>query len=120
MTNLTQDLRRLLILLQFGLVKNSYWNMIQFPKQVIMFIHMTENAVEVGTYNFTLTTVPSSKNVEGTFTGTFKVVRNELTGTFVTKLGQKPAGTNALPVSVTGAYYTGKEITIPQLQNKDK
>ena len=77
-----------------------------------------ENAVEVGTYNFTLTTVPSSKNVEGTFTGTFKVVRNELTGTFVTKLGQKPAGTNALPVSVTGAYYTGKEITIDNFKTK--
>ncbi|MDQ9752323.1 hypothetical protein RFZ03_16905, partial [Acinetobacter baumannii] len=46
-----------------------------------------KDAVEVGTYNFTITASPVSERVEGEFKGTFKVKPCELKAHFATKVG---------------------------------
>lgn len=82
-----------------------------------------DEAVEAGTYNFTLKALDGSKNVEGEYKGTFKVTPNQLTACFAPKLAatytdytNKPALT--LTTDDTGAYYTGKEITIDSFKKK--
>ena len=76
-----------------------------------------ENAVEVGSYSFTIKAVAESKNVEGEYTGTFKVTENQLTGYFANKLtGDEVTG--PLDVDVTGAYYTGSAITMDSFKTK--
>ena len=78
-----------------------------------------ENAVEVGSYSFTIKAVAGSKNVEGEYTGTFKVTPNQLSGHFESKLGGKAADPkNPLAVKETGAYYTGSAITIDSFKTK--
>ena len=78
-----------------------------------------ENAVEVGSYSFTIKAVAGSKNVEGEYTGTFKVTPNQLTGHFEAKLGGKVADPKKpLEVKETGAYYTGSAITIDSFKTK--
>ena len=78
-----------------------------------------DDAVEVGTYNFTISAVAGSKNVEGEYKGTFKVTANQLTGYFATKIGNEKADA-ATPITVdkTGAYYTGSAITIDSFKTK--
>ena len=78
-----------------------------------------ENAVEVGSYSFTIKAVAGSKNVEGEYTGTFKVTPNQLTGYFEAKLSGKVANPKKpLEVKETGAYYTGSAITIDSFKTK--
>ena len=78
-----------------------------------------ENAVEVGSYSFTIKAVAGSKNVEGEYTGTFKVTPNQLSGHFESKLGGKAADPKIpLAVKETGAYYTGSAITIDSFKTK--
>ena len=81
-----------------------------------------DEAVDAGTYNFTITALASSKNVEGEFKGTFKVKPVELTAGFAPKLSATYANIvskgTVLGVSATGAYYTGKEITIDSFKTK--
>ena len=78
-----------------------------------------DDAVEVGTYNFTISAVAGSKNVEGEYKGTFKVTANQLTGYFATKIGNEKAdAANPITVDKTGAYYTGSAITIDSFKTK--
>ena len=83
-----------------------------------------DEAVEAGTYNFTLKALDGSKNVEGEYKGTFKVTPNQLTACFAEKLNPvytaptTPATTLTLDTDVTGAYYTGKAITIDSFKKK--
>ena len=90
-----------------------------------------DEAVEAGTYNFTLKALDGSKNVEGEYKGTFKVTPNQLTACFTKKLNpsyvdynaKNPNGTYVNPpltldTDVTGAYYTGKAITIDSFKEK--
>ena len=90
-----------------------------------------DEAVEAGTYNFTLKALDGSKNVEGEYKGTFKVTPHELTACFTEKLNpsyvdynaKNPDGTYVNPpltleTDVTGAYYTGKAITIDSFKKK--
>ena len=83
-----------------------------------------ENAVNVGEYTFTITSVAGSDKVEGTFEGKFKVLPNELQAKFVEKISETEVGSTVLPVSKTGAKYTGKEIKISDFKTayvlKDK
>ena len=78
-----------------------------------------DDAVEVGTYNFTITALAGSQNVEGEYKGTFKVTPNKLTAHFATKVGNK-AVTNGdtLDKSLTGVSYTGSAITIDSFKTK--
>ena len=76
-----------------------------------------DDAVEVGTYNFTITAVTGSQNVEGEYKGTFKVTPNELTGYFAKKVGNEEVK-SVLEVKDTGAYYTGSAITIDSFKTK--
>ena len=83
-----------------------------------------DEAVEAGTYNFTLKALDGSKNVEGEYKGTFKVTPNQLTACFAEKLNPvyvaptTPPTTLTLDTDVTGAYYTGKAITIDSFKKK--
>ena len=78
-----------------------------------------DEAVEVGTYNFTITALSGSQNVEGEYKGTFKVTANQLTGAFVAKVTNDVADANSpLAVEKTGAYYTGSAITIDSFKTK--
>ncbi|WP_448782483.1 hypothetical protein [Blautia sp.] len=87
-----------------------------------------ETAVSVGTYNFTITAVPGNKNVQGTFKGTYKIKPATLTAKFAWKSDKtttvetvdKADGTKKNPLSVTdtGAYYTGKAITLADFKKK--
>ena len=78
-----------------------------------------DDAIEVGTYNFTITAVAGSQNVEGEYKGTFKVTANQLTGKFVTKIGDTVANADTpITVDKTGAYYTGSAITIDSFKTK--
>ena len=79
-----------------------------------------KDAIEVGTYNFTITAVGGNSRVEGEYKGTFKVIPATLAGAFAQKLNLNAtveAGT-ILDVDTTGAKYTGKEITIEQFETK--
>ena len=79
-----------------------------------------KDAIEVGTYNFTITAVGGNSRVEGEYKGTFKVIPAELKGTFAQKLDLDKtvnAGT-VLDVKTTGAKYTGQAITIDQFETK--
>lgn len=76
-----------------------------------------ENAVEVGTYNFTISAVASSTKVEGEYKGTFKITAFDLKGAFAKKLDLTPV-TGVLDTSVTGAAYTGQAITIDNFKTK--
>ena len=78
-----------------------------------------ENAVEVGTYNFTITAVPTSTKVEGEFKGTYKVTPNKLAGSFAKKVGlEKVAKGTILDTDITGANYTGSEIKLENFKTK--
>ncbi len=83
-----------------------------------------ESAVGVGTYNFTITAAASSKNVQGTFKGTYKINPAVLTANFAKKSDKSEVITaedkNGKPLSVadTGAYYTGKAITLADFKTK--
>ena len=87
-----------------------------------------ETAVSVGTYNFTITAVPGNKNVQGTFKGTYKIKPATLSAKFVWKSDKtitvetvdKADGTKNAPLNVayTGAYYTGKAITLADFKKK--
>ena len=94
-------------------------------------VTLDENATDVGTYNFTIKAAPGNSRVEGEYKGTFKIVAIAQTGHFATKLNPKadvtitkdPANPNkevkvVLGVSDTGAYYTGKAITIDSFKTK--
>ena len=76
-----------------------------------------ENAIEVGTYNFTITAVPTSAKVEGEFKGTYKVTPNKLKGCFATKVGLKKVS-GVLDTNTTGANYTGSEIKLENFKTK--
>ena len=85
------------------------------------YIFTYDEAVEAGTYNFTLKALDGSKNVEGEYKGTFKVTPNQLTACFAEKLNPvyvAPTTTLTLDTDVTGAYYTGKAITIDSFKKK--
>ena len=86
-----------------------------------------ETAVSVGTYNFTITAVPGNKNVQGTFKGTYKIKPATLTAKFAKKSDKTVVETvdeangithNPLEVAKTGAYYTGKAITLADFKTK--
>ena len=77
-----------------------------------------DEAVDAGTYNFTITALASSKNVEGEFKGTFKVKPVELTAYFAPKLNLADKVSKELSVDKTGATYTGKAITIDSFKTK--
>ena len=86
-----------------------------------------EAAVGVGTYNFTITAVPGNKNVQGTFKGTYKIKPATLTAKFAKKSDKTVVETvdeasgikhNPLEVDKTGAYYTGKAITLADFKTK--
>ena len=87
-----------------------------------------ETAVSVGTYNFTITAVPGNKNVQGTFKGTYKIKPATLSAKFAWKSDKtttvetvdKADGTKNAPLNVadTGAYYTGKAITLADFKKK--
>ena len=79
------------------------------------------DATEVGTYNFTITAVAGSTKVEGEYKGTFKIVPAEIKAMFASKLNAKYDATligTKLTVDKTGAYYTGKAITIDSFKTK--
>ena len=76
------------------------------------------DAVEVGTYDFTLTAVASSKKVQGTFKGTYKVIPSELKTQFIKKADKKAAKIETIGVADTGVYYTGKAITVADFKTK--
>ena len=75
------------------------------------------DAVEVGTYEFTLTALPTSKKVQGTYKGTFKVNPRELTGKFVKKTDGITEYSH-LTAAQSGASYTGKAFTLDDLKTK--
>ena len=79
-----------------------------------------DEAVDAGTYNFTLTALDGSKNVEGEYKGTFKVTPRKLVACFAPKLAAKYTAnsTPTLETEVTGAYYTGSAITIDSFKKK--
>ena len=75
------------------------------------------DAVEVGTYDFTLTAVASSKKVQGTFKGTYKVIPRKLSTLFVKK-ADKSTIVGTFGVADAGVYYTGKAITVADFKTK--
>ena len=78
-----------------------------------------DEAIEVGTYNFTITALAGSQNVEGEYKGTFKVTPNELTAQFATKIGKNLVTNGAtLDKKLTGVSYTGSAITIDAFKTK--
>ena len=83
-----------------------------------------ENAVGAGTYNFTITAAVGSKNVQGTFKGTYKINPAMLSAKFAKKSDKTEAitaedkGGSPLTVTTTGAYYTGKAITLADFKTK--
>ncbi len=79
------------------------------------------DATEVGTYNFTITAVAESTKVEGEYKGTFKIVPKSIEAGFAPKLKATYAnkvGSTVLTAATTGAYYTGKAITIDSFKSK--
>ena len=82
-------------------------------------ITLDDNATNVGTYNFTIKAAPGNSRVEGEYKGTFQIVASEQTGHFAKKLSPSVSvsGTT-LEVADTGAYYTGKAITIDSFKTK--
>ena len=70
------------------------------------------------TYNFTITAVASSKKVQGTFKGTYKVIPSELHTHFAKKSDANSKEINTLTAKETGAYYTGKAITVADFKTK--
>ena len=76
------------------------------------------DAVEVGTYNFTITAVASSKKVQGTFKGTYNVIPSKLHTYFVKKSDTSSKEIKTLTADETGAYYTGKAITVADFKTK--
>ena len=79
------------------------------------------DATEVGTYNFTITAVPGNTKVEGEYKGTFKIVPATIKAGFAPKLDAKYANrvvSTVLDSKTTGAYYTGKAITIDSFKTK--
>ena len=79
------------------------------------------DAAEVGTYNFTITATAGSTKVEGEYKGTFKIVPKEIKAGFAPKLSAKYGNIlkgTALTVDKTGAYYSGKAITIDSFKTK--
>ena len=76
------------------------------------------DAVEVGTYDFTLTAVASSKKVQGTFKGTYKVIPSKLTTQFIKKADKTATKIDTIAVADTGVYYTGKAITVADFKTK--
>ena len=100
-------------------------------------ITLDDNATNVGTYNFTIKAAPGNSRVEGEYKGTFQIVASKQSGHFAKKLDPKtdvsvsrdaqgavikdPQGNAVkavLGVSDTGAYYTGKAITIDSFKTK--
>ena len=82
-------------------------------------ITIDDNAIEVGTYNFTIKAAPGNSRVEGEYKGTFQIVASEQSGSFAPKLNPVySANAQTLEVGVTGAYYTGKAITIDSFKTK--
>ena len=81
-----------------------------------------KDATEVGTYNFTITAVPGNTKVEGEYKGTFKIVPASIDAGFAPKLNAKytniVAKGTVLESKGTGAYYTGKAITIDSFKTK--
>ena len=78
-----------------------------------------DDSVEVGTYNFTITALAGSQNVEGEYKGTFKVTPNKLEAQFATKVGNTPVADGAiLDKKLTGVSYTGSAITIDSFKTK--
>ena len=81
-----------------------------------------KDATEVGTYNFTITAVPGNTKVEGEYKGTFKIVPASIEAGFAPKLKAKytdiVAKGTVLESKYTGAYYTGKAITIDSFKTK--
>ena len=78
-----------------------------------------DEAIEVGTYNFTITALAGSQNVEGEYKGTFKVTPNELTAQFAKKIGKTlVANGDTLDKTLTGVSYTGSAITIDAFKTK--
>ncbi len=77
------------------------------------------DAVEVGTYEFTITAVASSKKVQGTFKGTYKVVPAKLVASFAKKTGLvKYNKGHQLTATDTGVVYSGKAFTLADLKTK--
>ena len=76
------------------------------------------DAVEVGTYDFTITAVASSKKVQGTFKGTYKVIPSKLTTQFIKKADKTATKIDTITVGDTGVYYTGKAITVADFKTK--
>ena len=88
-------------------------------------VTLDENATDVGTYNFTIKAAPGNSRVEGEYKGTFKIVAIAQTGYFAKKLDtandvskDKSGNTVVLGATDTGAYYTGKAITIDSFKTK--
>lgn len=100
-------------------------------------ITLDDNATNVGTYNFTIKAAPGNSRVEGEYKGTFQIVASKQNGHFAKKLDPKTdvsvsrdeqgnvikdqqgnAVKAVLGVSDTGAYYTGKAITIDSFKTK--
>ncbi len=88
-------------------------------------VTLDENATNVGTYNFTIKAAPGNSRVEGEYKGTFKIVAIAQTGYFAKKLDtandvskDKSGNTVVLGATDTGAYYTGKAITIDSFKTK--
>ena len=78
-----------------------------------------DEAIEVGTYNFTITALAGSQNVEGEYKGTFKVTPNELSAKFATKIGKNLVNNGTtLDKKLTGVSYTGSAITIDAFKTK--
>ena len=88
-------------------------------------VTLDENATDVGTYNFTIKAAPGNSRVEGEYKGTFKIVAIAQTGYFAKKLDtakdvskDNSGKTVVLGATDTGAYYTGKAITIDSFKTK--
>ena len=78
-----------------------------------------DEAIEVGTYNFTITALAGSQNVEGEYKGTFKVTPHKLSAKFATKVGKAEVADGAtLDPKKTGVSYTGSAITIDSFKTK--
>ena len=75
------------------------------------------DAVEVGTYEFTITAVASSTKVQGTFKGTYKVIPSELSAHYALKSNPSKE-VSSLTAAQTGAYYTGKAYTVNDFKTK--